>query len=347
MDVLIANHCPQICLLTEIGLAVKGTMPIYPNYIWLTQEGTNSFGGVAILYHQSVKCNVVENDLNFLLIELDIIHASILLGVVYIPPSSLPPFHLFAKCLNKPFYIFGDFNAKHVSWNCVTNNTNGNHLVSWLEQTGNEMIFPYKATSRRSKAIIDFGITHDACGWNSEVLEEGSSDHHPILFQSPYSLSSNSFFRKTNWNIFIYFLSCIYEYWLSLVYNLDEQTFFSLFSQFIAALSDRCSIYENIKIYRPPWPPYLVRMARNMNRRRRIYRREKSQVHLNNFVIAKELFFAERESYLQEKRKQKLEWMKEGHNIWKSARPYFHTYFTPLSWSIVTTWKGERSTKSG
>ncbi|CAM4851190.1 unnamed protein product, partial [Rotaria magnacalcarata] len=34
------------------------------------------------------------------------------------------------------------------------------------------MILPDKPTSRRSDAIIDFGLTHDATGWHTEVLDE-------------------------------------------------------------------------------------------------------------------------------------------------------------------------------
>ncbi|CAF4153554.1 unnamed protein product, partial [Rotaria sp. Silwood2] len=61
----------------------------------------------------------------------------------------------------------------------MSNNVNGNHIISWLEKTGNEIIFPSKPTSRRSEAVIDFGLTHDANGWNCETLDEGTSDHYP------------------------------------------------------------------------------------------------------------------------------------------------------------------------
>ncbi len=40
-----------------------------------------------------------------------------------------------------------------------------------------------RSTSKRSESIIDFEITHDASGWTSEVLNEGTSDHFLISFQ--------------------------------------------------------------------------------------------------------------------------------------------------------------------
>ncbi|CAF5015791.1 unnamed protein product, partial [Rotaria sp. Silwood1] len=48
------------------------------------------------------------------------------------------------------------------------NNASGSHVVEWLEQTGYDMIVPDKPTSRRSNAIIDFCVTHDATGWFTE-----------------------------------------------------------------------------------------------------------------------------------------------------------------------------------
>ncbi|CAM4779410.1 unnamed protein product, partial [Rotaria magnacalcarata] len=148
-------------------------------------------------------------------------------------------------------------------WNCKSNNTCGVHLLNWFETTGNEIIASTKPTSKRSDAIIDFGITNDSNGWTSEVLNEGTSDHFPILFQSPIGKCEDSLFRKTKWKMFNYFLQLIHEYWMSVAYNLDEQTFFSLFSSFISSLWDKCSTYESSLRFRVPWPPELVFLAKD------------------------------------------------------------------------------------
>ncbi|CAF4075653.1 unnamed protein product, partial [Rotaria sordida] len=55
-----------------------------------------------------------------------------LIGAVYVPPGKSPPLHLFSKYRNKPFFIFGDFNAKHSSWDCEINNNSGNQIASCL-----------------------------------------------------------------------------------------------------------------------------------------------------------------------------------------------------------------------
>ena len=94
------------------------------------------------------------------------------------------------------------------------------------------MIIPNKPTSRRSSATIDFGLTHDAEGWCSEVIDEGTFDHFPILMQSPICVSKLANFRATNWRIFDFVLQLVYEYWLTLVYNYDEQFFLIIFLNF-------------------------------------------------------------------------------------------------------------------
>ncbi|CAF1151065.1 unnamed protein product [Adineta steineri] len=192
------------------------------------------------------------------------------------------------------------------------------------------MIKPNKATSKRSDSIIDFGISQNASGWTSEVLDEGESDHWPVLFQSCLAINEDSFFKKTNWRIYNYFLTMVYEYWLSVVYNIDEQTFFSLFSSFLSALSDRCSVYETVAKYRPPWPPDLVLLAKSVNRARRAYRRMKCLQRLQLYLDLKDIFIAKRTDFLNSKQEQKLKWVAEGNNVWTFVKPHFHAFTPPF-----------------
>ncbi|CAF4194733.1 unnamed protein product [Rotaria magnacalcarata] len=329
IDILLNNHQPHICILSGVGAAVR-RLPSFPGYKGITQSGSNSFGGVAIFHRDNLKCHVIERDVNFLVIEIYIAGEQIKIGEIYVPPSSPPPFHLLDKYKDEPFIFFGDFNAKHSHWNCTKSNPSGNQLFNWLEKSGVEVIAPKIATSRRSNAVIDFGITHDASGWKNEVLEEGTSDHRPILFQSSYCIDEGSLFRKTNWNIFTFFLSIIFEYWNTLVYNLDVNSFIELFSLFLSALWDRCSVYASVEKFRPPWPPSLVLLAREVNKCRRRYRRSKIPNHLENVLSVKRIFTEERCQFLQKQCEKKLSWMNENQNIWKYVKPIFHTFTSPF-----------------
>ncbi|CAF3156341.1 unnamed protein product [Rotaria socialis] len=329
VDILLSSYNPHICILTGVGAGIKKNFT-FPNYHVIAQTGTNSFGGVIILHHQNIKCKITDKEPNFILIEILLSKESIYIGGIYVPPKSLPPFRLLSKHLNKTCYIFGDINAKHTEWQCKRNNQSGIHLQNWLDETGNELIIPHKPTSKRSDSIIDFGITNNAAGWTSEVLNEGTSDHYPILFQSSISIDEKLFFRITNWKLFTFFLSAIYEYWLSIVYNIDEQTFFNLFSAFLASLWDRCSTFEHSANYRPPWPPHLVMMAKSVNRARRKYRRNRSMSNLQYFLSMKDIFLSERNLILQTKTEMKLSWISKGQNIWKFAKPSFHAVAPPF-----------------
>jgi hypothetical protein len=242
---------------------------------------------------------VIDKQPNFLLTELDILPKPILLGAIYVPPGNPFPQHLFDKILNKPFFIFGDYNAKHVDWCCSENNSSGSQLKNWLDDTGCELIHTTQPTSKRSRSVIDFGITHNACGWKAEVLNEGTSDHYPILIKTPVSTGSNNFFRKTNWKVFEYFLKCVFPYFNSMVYNFEPDAFFELFSSFLSSTWDRTSEYVPVKKYRPPWPPYLVQLARQQNIARRTYRRSKKQENLENYLFIKNRYHEEKSLFLQ------------------------------------------------
>ncbi|CAF3439981.1 unnamed protein product [Rotaria socialis] len=194
-------------------------------------------------------------------------------------PDCLPPqvqFFIPVDCYPK-----GNYTRKLI-------NPTTEHRQQWMERNGWERIFPTVPTSKRSSAIIDFALTHDKSYLTVEVIDEGTPDHFPILFSSPFTAAEDGFFRKTNWKLFTFFLSLVNEYWNACVYNFDEQFFFTLFSSFLASLWDRTSEYITIRKYRPPWPAYLISLARNVNKRRRMYRRTRFMCHLNDGMYPSE-----------------------------------------------------------
>ena len=340
LDILLSTYLPHVIILTGVGSQIR-RMPSVPNYYWHNQKGTNSFGGVSILIHSSIKSKVIHAVENFLLIEMDVAMSSIFVGAVYVPPGQIPPFEEFEKFLDKNFYIFGDFNAKHTQWGCQANNSSGISLNDWLEERGCVGMFPEKPTSRRSNAIIDFAITQDKSGWSCDVIDEGTSDHFPVIFASPITSSEKGYFRKTNWKVFSFILSCLYKYWNSSVYNMDEQDFFLSIFTFLASLWDRTSIYLPINKYRPPWPHFLVSLAREVNRKRKKYRRSRFLYHYDEYIAAKNTYVTERAIFEQEKREKQLQHISRGMNVWKFVRPLFHP-FTPPFQGLTIKGKIER-----
>ncbi|CAF2200092.1 unnamed protein product [Rotaria magnacalcarata] len=149
LDILLTTYTLQILILTGVGSKIK-QLPKISDYYWISQEGTNAFGGVAILFHKTLKTKLITQKRDFLLVELDILSKPILLGAVYILPGKSIPQDIFDTYVDKSFYIFGDYNAKHTDWFCTNNNASGVQLRNWLDNTGREMIYPNQPTSKRS-----------------------------------------------------------------------------------------------------------------------------------------------------------------------------------------------------
>lgn len=114
-------------------------------------------------------------------------------------------------------------------------------------------------------------------------IQEGTSDRYSVLFLSPFSAGENSISRKTNWKMFTFFLRVTHPYLSALVYNIEFNAYFDIFSSFIAPLCDRCSVYESNKNSRPSWPPYLVKLAGKVNKSKRKFRRTRFLDDYHNF----------------------------------------------------------------
>lgn len=340
IDILLSKFLPHIVILTGVGSQIR-KMPSVPHYYWYTSKGSNSFGGVAMLIHSSIKSKVIHAVENLLIVEVNMATIAILVGAVYVPPKSNPPLDEFEKFLNKKIYIFGDFNAKNTQWHCKSNNSSGILLSEWMERNGWIDISPNKATSKRSDAIIDFAIAQDRIGWNCEVTNEGTADHYPVVFAAPFTISEKSFFRKTNWKILNFILSCLFTYWNQEVYNLDEQIFFSLFSTFLAALCDRTSVYLPVTKYKPPWPRFLIKLAKDVNTKRKRYRRTRFLCHFEEYIGTKKKYQEARANFEQERREKRIQYISKGLNVWHFARPYFHSY-TPAFQGLTIEGKIER-----
>ena len=164
VDILLSCYRPHVYMLTGVGAAIKKKNICFPNYFSFSESGTNALGGAMILYHASINCKLIDWNLNFIFMEISVSDNPIHVGGLYVPPDALLQFQLLSKHQNKKFYVFGDINDKHTERKCKNINTGGIHLLNWLENTGNELITPSKATSKWSSSIIDFSITHDASG---------------------------------------------------------------------------------------------------------------------------------------------------------------------------------------
>ncbi|GFX41714.1 RNA-directed DNA polymerase from mobile element jockey [Trichonephila clavipes] len=85
---------------------------------------------------------------------------------------------------NKAF-LFGDFNARHPSWNPGRANTNGNILCNWAVGSALDILAPDTPTHfniRHSNAILDIGFAVNLFHTEVFTFNTLSSDHNPVIF---------------------------------------------------------------------------------------------------------------------------------------------------------------------
>ncbi|GFS48831.1 RNA-directed DNA polymerase from mobile element jockey [Trichonephila clavipes] len=106
---------------------------------------------------------------------------------------------------NNRTFLFGDFNAKHSSWNPGRSNANGNILSNWAVASAIYIIAPDTPTHFNHNApstIIDIGFAANFSHSNVFTVNELSSDHNPVIFdfvtncQLPPLLQT---LKTTNW----------------------------------------------------------------------------------------------------------------------------------------------------
>ncbi|CAF1170931.1 unnamed protein product [Didymodactylos carnosus] len=106
-------------------------------------------------------------------------------------------------------------------------------------------------------------------------------------------------------------------------------------SNFLSALSDRCSVYESIKLFRPPWPLYLVNLIREVNKLKRKWRRTRFLGDYLNFKHHQKIYIEEKVKFEQNKREQKIKHIKEDNNVWSHIKQVFRPY-TPSFRGLTT-----------
>lgn len=186
------NDNIDILLIVETFLKPTHTF-ILDNYtLHRNDRLRQAHGGVAIAIRNSIShklisalnTHIIEN----IAIELPINNVPTVICVAYCPKSSTH----FASDLqlltstSSQYMLFGDFNAKHVTWNCNVNNKSGNTLFS-LQQSNRFMVFnPPTHThfphSGQTPSTIDILISDVNFAFELTTHSDNmGSDHVPVI----------------------------------------------------------------------------------------------------------------------------------------------------------------------
>ncbi|GFU13291.1 probable RNA-directed DNA polymerase from transposon X-element [Trichonephila clavipes] len=187
----IIDYNPDVIGIQETHLRPADRVSI-PNYTChRSDRTTHRGGGTALFVKNSIRHHTILNVSNTfenssVILQLGN-NSKITVACIYRPPhGSINTTELDAilNHSNKAF-LFGDFNARHPSWNPGRANTNGNILCNWAVGSALDILAPDTPThfnSRHSNAILDIGFAVNLSHTEVFTINTLSSDHNPVIF---------------------------------------------------------------------------------------------------------------------------------------------------------------------
>ncbi|GFU98382.1 RNA-directed DNA polymerase from mobile element jockey [Trichonephila clavipes] len=187
----IIDYNPDVIGIQETHLRPADRVSI-PNYTChRSDRTTHRGGGTALFVKNSIRHHAILNVSNTfenasIILQLGN-NSKITMACIYRPPhGSINTTELDAILIhsNKAF-LFGDFNARHPSWNPGRANSNGNILCNWAVGSALDILAPDTPThfnSRHSNAILDIGFAVNLSHTEVFTINTLSSDHNPVIF---------------------------------------------------------------------------------------------------------------------------------------------------------------------
>ncbi|GFS80344.1 probable RNA-directed DNA polymerase from transposon X-element [Trichonephila clavipes] len=187
----IIDYDPDIIGIQERHLRPADRVSI-PNYTCHRSDHTTQRGGrtalfvkISIRHHAILK--VSNNFENYSVIIQIGNNSNITVACIYRSPHgsiNTTEFDAILNHSNKAF-LFGDFNAKHPSWNPGRAYTNGNILCNWALASALDIPAPDIPThlnTYHTKAILDIGFAVNLSHTEVFTINELSRDHNPVIF---------------------------------------------------------------------------------------------------------------------------------------------------------------------
>ncbi|GFW12123.1 RNA-directed DNA polymerase from mobile element jockey [Trichonephila clavipes] len=179
---------PDVIGIQETHLRPADRVSI-PNYTChRSDRTTHRGGGTAILVKNSIRHHAIVNTSNTFKNTSVILqvgnNTKITVACIYRPPhGSINTIELDAilNHSNKSF-LFGDFNAKHSSWNPGRSNTNGNIFTQLGRRVRISTDTPTHFNAWHTNNILDIGCAANLAHTDVFTINALSSDHNPVIF---------------------------------------------------------------------------------------------------------------------------------------------------------------------
>uniref|UniRef100_A0A2S2P698 Putative RNA-directed DNA polymerase n=1 Tax=Schizaphis graminum TaxID=13262 RepID=A0A2S2P698_SCHGA len=196
LQVVLQEKRIDIALISETHFTKYSHIPITGYNLLKTNHPDNTaHGGAAIYIKASLVYQTLPNfcqpNLQSCAILMHLNNVPTTISAIYSPPRHNMNFQNYTdyfSTLSHNFIIGGDYNAKHNSWGCRTNNPRGNILHHFITQKGFKVLAPpgptYWPTSLRKKPdILDIFVSNTPSNiyYTTSNLLEPSSDHSAVL----------------------------------------------------------------------------------------------------------------------------------------------------------------------
>jgi Endonuclease/Exonuclease/phosphatase family. len=189
---LLQTRRVPVAIISETYLKVRDKFTLRNYKVHRNDREHRRGGGTAIAVHKSIQHTVVDNPARHRLestaICPNIGNKPTTLVSIYNPPDDIDIGDL-AELLRSSdlVLIAGDFNTKHITWNCRQTNTAGRKLFDYYNESNIEfqIIAPYEPTLipdviRQQPDIVDMAVAKNIQQVTVEVLNELSFGHLPI-----------------------------------------------------------------------------------------------------------------------------------------------------------------------
>lgn len=188
---LVKNLKIDILLLSEIRTDGKRKIKI-PGNKYLSKNRTDrNGGGVTILVKRNIRVHQhkLPDRIKSDAIAIKLNESNTVIVSLYSYPGNkeLPQDITKIERTTNKIIIAGDFNAKHATWNCSTNNFCGNALYNLINKINMEVLFPDSLTLFPSNggppSTVDIVIYKNISRIQEpQVISDLNSDHYPIFF---------------------------------------------------------------------------------------------------------------------------------------------------------------------
>ena len=212
LDHLLNKEKIDIALINETFLKEHHKVLINNYKIYRNDRENRACGGVAIIIHSSITHTLLPlyktENIEIASIEITINNRKTVITTAYSPQYS-SSFTRDIKCItprNKEFLVFGDFNAKHSTWNCTRANTAGN-ILNNLQQRSHFFVYaPGSPTRFPSQSTIDLLLTNTPfIVANMETNVDLPSDHAAVICHletqsTVFEKNIKYNYKKADWN---------------------------------------------------------------------------------------------------------------------------------------------------